>query len=251
VPLCPFLIEPRVSICTSAAPVRADYANCLLGGGALFHGCVQEEVLFSQRPELCVGMLLCEKMRDDEAIMMRGAVCFSATSGNRGTFRWIGDAAAHDAAPHDYVAFDALHIRDGGHQQWEPWSLKRELHKALVAFAQPGGGRAPAVASGNWGCGAFKGHAPLKALLQWVAASLARCDALHYHAFGELELAISLAAAVAHVQAAWPPEARTAGALYAAVTSYAKGVREHAHQPPLLDWLRSDAARAAALGALP
>jgi poly(ADP-ribose) glycohydrolase len=249
VPLCQFLIEPRVSICTSAAPVRADFANCLLGGGALFRGCVQEEILFSQRPELCVGMLLCEKMRDDEAIMMRGAACYSATSSGYGgdIFKWEGVAAAHDSAPHDYVAFDAADWRDGdAHAQWRPGELKREVHKALVAFAQPGGGRAPAIASGNWGCGAFEGYAPLKALLQWVAASLARCDALHYHAFGELELAVSLAAAVAHVQDAWPPEARTAGGLYAAVKSYAKGVREHADQPPLLDWLRSDGAQAAA-----
>jgi hypothetical protein len=248
VPLCRFLIEPRVSICTSAAPVRADFADssvadCKLGGGALSHGMVEEE---------CVGMMLSERLRDDETIVMRGAVRYTSGYSDDSKSQTVADAAAHEGMPHDYVAFDALHIRGGGQPQWAHWALERELHKALAAFAQPGGGRAPAIASGNWGCGAFNGHAPLKALLQWVAASLARCDALHYHAFGELELAVSLAAAVAHVQDAWPPEARTAGTLYKAVALYAGRVCEHAHQPPLLDWLRSDGAQAAAaLGALP
>lgn len=29
------------------------------------------------------------------------------------------------------------------------------------------------IATGNWGCGAFNGHKPLKAVLQWLAAAQA------------------------------------------------------------------------------
>ena len=181
-PLCPLRVVPDDSICASNAPLRADFANEKRGGGALSKGCVQEEILFSQRPELCVGMLLCEKMRADEAIVMRGAVCYSATYGFRDSFRWV-NAVAADAAPHDYVAFDAVNFNTkwgpDPREQWDASFRQRELRKALAAFALRGGGPAPVVATGNWGCGAFCGHAPLKALLQWAAASLAQCQEMH------------------------------------------------------------------------
>ena len=48
------------------------------------------------------------------------------------------------------------------------------------------GGRA--IASGNWGCGAFCGDPCLKMALQWVAASLARAPRLLYFTFGEPRL---------------------------------------------------------------
>ena len=41
-----------------------------------------------------------------------------------------------------------------------------------------------AVASGNWGCGAYRGDPRLKCLLQLMAASLARRDLL-YFTFGD------------------------------------------------------------------
>jgi poly(ADP-ribose) glycohydrolase len=247
-PLCRLHVEPNAGICTSHAPLRADFANECLGGGALTGGCVQEEILFSQRPECCVGMLLCEEMGDTEAIVMRGAACFSATEGYHRSLRWAGDAAAADAAPHDYVAFDALYFRErDAHAEWRESNLRRELRKALVAFATPGGGPAPGVATGNWGCGAFNGNAHLKALLQWAAASMAQCPVLHYHVYGEGHgaLAPALEEAAQHVASSWPAGARTAGGLCAAVKRYAG--RHGQPQPPLLTWLLSQDALEAAL----
>ena len=45
-----------------------------------------------------------------------------------------------------------------------------------------------AIASGNWGCGAFCGDPYLKVVLQWVAASLARAPRLLYFTFGDPRL---------------------------------------------------------------
>mmetsp|Transcript_32916 Transcript_32916/g.45939 ORF Transcript_32916/g.45939 Transcript_32916/m.45939 type:complete len:169 (+) Transcript_32916:247-753(+) len=39
-------------------------------------------------------------------------------------------------------------------------------------------------ATGNWGCGAFGGDIPLKAMLQWIACSEAKKKVL-YHTFGD------------------------------------------------------------------
>ncbi|XP_076454325.1 uncharacterized protein LOC143289235 isoform X2 [Babylonia areolata] len=48
------------------------------------------------------------------------------------------------------------------------------------------GGRA--VATGNWGCGAFCGDPCLKVVLQWVAASVAQCPRLLYFTFQDRRL---------------------------------------------------------------
>ena len=41
------------------------------------------------------------------------------------------------------------------------------------------------VATGNWGCGVFKGDPELKAVIQWAAASAAGCPVVVYHTFGD------------------------------------------------------------------
>ena len=43
------------------------------------------------------------------------------------------------------------------------------------------------IASGNWGCGVFRGNVKLKFLLQWIAASRAK-RTLHYHTFHDFQL---------------------------------------------------------------
>lgn len=54
---------------------------------------------------------------------------------------------------------------------------------AAAAAGQPLPTRRP-VATGHWGCGAFKGDRCFKALLQWCAASAAGRDTIYY-SFGE------------------------------------------------------------------
>lgn len=48
-----------------------------------------------------------------------------------------------------------------------------------------GESRVRPVATGNWGCGVFRGDPELKAVIQWVAASAAGCPAVVYHTFGD------------------------------------------------------------------
>ena len=74
-------------------------------------------------------------------------------------------------------------LRFGGNSslQFRQDKIDRELTKALVAFSGGGrdlgafsvGARAPleAVATGNWGCGAFGGDPRLKLVIQLLAAS--------------------------------------------------------------------------------
>ena len=39
--------------------VKVDFANKYIGGGAMIHGAVQEEIMFAAHPEMYVSILLC------------------------------------------------------------------------------------------------------------------------------------------------------------------------------------------------
>uniref|UniRef100_A0A914WIL6 Poly(ADP-ribose) glycohydrolase n=1 Tax=Plectus sambesii TaxID=2011161 RepID=A0A914WIL6_9BILA len=76
----------------------------------------------------------------------------------------------------DAVPFNRFAIQFTAH------SILRELNKAFVGFY--GDGQPPehlsAIATGNWGCGAFGGDKELKSLLQLMAAAEANRDVAYF-----------------------------------------------------------------------
>lgn len=57
----------------------------------LNRGAVQEEILFLCFPELIVTMLLCFKMKDNEAIVVYGANRFNRYDGYSDSFQFLGN----------------------------------------------------------------------------------------------------------------------------------------------------------------
>lgn len=191
--------------------------------------------MFANSPECCVGMLLAERMADNEAVEIVGARRFSRGTGYARSYRFEGDYV--DVRPATrIVAFDAL--QHPGEAQFDEPKMARECLKALVAFLNPaeaaegpvplddGGsdGERCAVATGNWGCGAFGGDIELKALLQWIAASLARRDT-RYFSFGDPRIA-RLQEAVDRLAR----HHRTVGSLWRALVAYGE-MREGEDSP--------------------
>jgi len=169
-------VHPTESISNLAHCVHTDFANMFLGGGVLEMGCVQEEIMFSVTPECLTGMLFCSRMRDDEAILIRGAERYSDYTGYAQTFEYVGnhdDPAPLDKTGHkdiDIICIDAVHYREP-YKQFEPKYIKREANKAFVGFSSlPSTSNKP-IATGNWGCGVFRGNHQLKALIQLMAAA--------------------------------------------------------------------------------
>jgi hypothetical protein len=100
VPLCRAIVsrgslEPKVD----DGHVVVDFANKMIGGGVLSGGNVQEEIMFSKRPEAMVSCLLCETMYKTECIVIYGVRCFSDTEGYGGSFAFSRAAPrpAHSA----------------------------------------------------------------------------------------------------------------------------------------------------------
>jgi poly(ADP-ribose) glycohydrolase len=175
--------------------LQVDFAHRLVGGGVLGRGCVQEEIRFVICPELIAARLFTEALDSTEALLVVGCERFSNYKGYSNTFKWLGNY--QDMTPRDsssrrmcsVVAIDALKL--GTRKvQYTPNNMRRELNKAYVGFHCPdfeSGEQLAGVASGNWGCGVYRGDAKLKTLLQLMAASEAGRH-LAYFTFGDPEL---------------------------------------------------------------
>jgi len=203
-PLAGFEVKGRPHMIEDAEGcMQADFANEWIGGGVLHAGCVQEEILFMEKPECLISLLVCNVMRGHESITIVGAERFSTHKGYARSFQWAGDFV--DKQPIDskqrlsnvIIAYDALVARFCN--QFSEKNMLREIIKTHVAVAIPNevtrgvkAGEEDAktsykfdtFATGNWGCGAFGGDIPLKAMLQWIACSLAGKH-IRYFDFGD------------------------------------------------------------------
>ena len=70
-----------------------DFANWYIGGGSLHTGCVQEEIMFANRPELCTSIMLCEVMDHNEAIEFIGYKKYFKNKGYAWTCEYDGKEA--------------------------------------------------------------------------------------------------------------------------------------------------------------
>ena len=106
-------------------------------------------------------------------------------SGYSNSFRFT-DAASPSLPRADVVAFDARRYYRSTHdKQFQEEDIKRELHKAWVAFfplpREEEERKIRPVATGHWGCGVFGGDKELKAVIQWLAASAAKRSLVFCH----------------------------------------------------------------------
>ncbi|KAJ0060742.1 hypothetical protein NL108_018037, partial [Boleophthalmus pectinirostris] len=174
--------------------LQVDFANQFVGGGVIGSGLVQEEIRFLINPELIVSRLFTEALDHNECLVITGTQQFSKYTGYAQTYKWAG--RHQDTTPRDdwqrrcteIVAMDALHFTNFL-EQFKPENINRELNKAFCGFSRPEepSENLSAVATGNWGCGAFGGDTRLKALLQMCAAAEAGRD-LAYFTFRDSQL---------------------------------------------------------------
>lgn len=168
--------------------LQVDFANKYVGGGVLDEGCVQEEIRFLICPELIVSRLITEELDPNESLLVTGCERFSNYAGYGSSTRWLSDYCdenKRDSWGHritQVVAIDARVFRSLS-AQLSDHGLRRELDKAYCGFRNKGD-TCCAVATGNWGCGAFGGDPRVKALLQLMAAAESK-RSLCYFTFGD------------------------------------------------------------------
>ncbi|VDK26367.1 unnamed protein product [Anisakis simplex] len=118
-------------------------------------------------PEMIVSMLICERMRRNESIVIVGAQRYSDYAGYGNSFQWYPlhapEALSRDRFERlhcELVAIDALPFSQPKHQ-FTVDLVDRELLKAYCGF-RVRDGSSKAIATGNWGCGVFGGDLRLK-----------------------------------------------------------------------------------------
>lgn len=196
-PLARLHIDSRGMIETEGSGMlQADFANKFVGGGVLRSGLVQEEIRFTICPELLASLLFTEVLGDLEVLLVTGVQQFTKYSGYGNTFRFEGkqeDKTETDSSGRkrtSVVAMDAIRFSGKGRVQYRADNVDRELNKAFVAFHGPRNvSRLEAVATGNWGCGAFGGDPRLKLVIQLLAASEAGRD-ITYFTFEDKDLVL-------------------------------------------------------------
>ncbi|KAI3380836.1 hypothetical protein SNEBB_002359 [Seison nebaliae] len=177
--------------------LQVDFANKYIGGGVLNHGCVQEEIRFVLCPEMIVAKLFTQKLEDNDCLVMIGCERFSNYVGYARTFEFSGNH--EDKTQRDsfgrikcrVVAIDATRFIRSPTQYSERFIL-RDLNKCFIGFMRDRTDElslqnVQAVATGNWGCGAFNGDVYLKILLQWLALLMIRRD-MNYYTFGHKDV---------------------------------------------------------------
>ena len=186
-------------------PCIVDFANKRLGGGWLSYGCVQEEILFIERPDfgaMCARSLLEMpdptkeplaspfSMEPNEAWVMRGAPRFAKLG-------WYG-RAPKDALdkvtlldPEDdrmtsptVVAIDAIKANFEVYSREHLQLMLRKAYTGFVAVKEDELFAEFEVSTGSWGCGAFFNSEPVMFVIQALAANAAGVR-LVYHTLGD------------------------------------------------------------------
>lgn len=133
-----------------------------------------------------MSRLICGIMEPNDAIAIYGFRQYCEYEGYSETFKFKG--VCQDKTPVDVynkvdsviIAVDALDFSCfvSTELQYEETFVLREIHKAYVGFnikewIEEDKDKRKRIVTGKWGCGAFKGDAQLKFVLQWLACSWA------------------------------------------------------------------------------
>lgn len=212
----------------AAGALQADFANRFIGGGVLSGGNVQEEIRFSVSAECLIALLVHEPMGDEETIQIRGTSRFSRYAGYGHTLAFDGDLVDPHGNESVIACMDANDYRRGGAElQFTESRFKRELQKVYTAVH---GASADRFATGNFGCGVFLGHAPHKALLQWMACAKAGLHVLYFpfRTRGVEEGLTQIRAAL---------DGATIGRAYEILLEYGEHVRKQGELQPFADFV--------------
>jgi poly(ADP-ribose) glycohydrolase len=192
VPLCPVHINTQGKI-GDQLEIEIDFANKDIGFGKTG---TQEEILFGMSPEMCIAMLFCETMAENESITISGVKKIGTYTGYGNSVQYAG-LNEHHQPWRVILAIDAVELDDYEHER-EKLSAQlgkpfiRDVTKVMCGFdlackVKPTDERVM-IGTGHWGCGAFGGDKHIKFCQQWIAASLTNGVAgLHYYTFGDAD----------------------------------------------------------------
>jgi len=133
---------------------------------------LSEEILYLERMELMVNIMLCDKMKDNEAIIVRQVKQYSNCEGQCVNFKFTGKGSMKC---NEIVSIDASGAKEN------KWTYLRDLNKAYSGFMCQT--NLP-ISTGDWGCSELCRDKKSKAVQQIIAASQADRQ-LYYHSYDD------------------------------------------------------------------
>jgi poly(ADP-ribose) glycohydrolase len=168
-----FSTEPQEAAYQGNSGSAVVSANKDVGFG---QSATQEELYVGNCPEACPAVLFVPTLQDDQVLVVRGARPMLRIFGQRRDLVWE-KLALEEKQGGRMLFMDALELDEAESSAILPdlkqENIMRELRKAYTAFSSWPGGENSTVWTGLWGCGAFNGDPATKAILMWMAASLA------------------------------------------------------------------------------
>ncbi|CAF1555919.1 unnamed protein product [Adineta steineri] len=164
-----------------------DFANKKIHIHSIMPSATQEEILFSCCPEAFLAILVCDTLRSDEIVILRGCKRFVDYSGYGETFKFVGSHLNYNSTNiQDILIMDACLSN-----HFSQHHIDRDLGKMWAAFSKA---KNEIIVTGNWGCGVFGGDPTFKFLQQVCATSVLDhiVKRLDYSVYGDERLASKL-----------------------------------------------------------
>ena len=168
-----------------------DFANMDFQTGQIIPSATQEEILFSTRPEMFIAMFICQRIYENEIIVISGANKLFEYEGYSYNFKFV--KINYDSYNNDnnlnksVLALDATMF-----DHYLPKSIIQDISKFYTAceycskeYNNPG------ISTGSWGCGVFGCDKAHKFLQQLICAK-ANNVKLSFSTFGNEDYGYSL-----------------------------------------------------------
>ena len=145
-----------------------DFANMDFQTGQIIPSATQEEILFSIRPEMFIAMFICQRINENEIIIISGANRLFEYEGYSNSFKFKKILENFDNLNENVLALDATMF---DHYLFN--NLIQDISKFYTAcnycnkkYSNPG------ISTGSWGCGAFGCDKAHKFLQQLICAKV-------------------------------------------------------------------------------
>ena len=168
-----------------------DFANMDFQTGQIIPSATQEEILFSTRPEMFVAMFICQRIYENEIIIISGANKLFEYEGYSYNFKFakINDIVYNN---NDYLNGNVLALDATMFDHYLYNNVVQDVSKFYTACNYcKNKYKNPVISTGSWGCGAFGCDRAHKFLQQLVSAK-ANDVQISFSTFGKQDYCDSL-----------------------------------------------------------